>query len=292
MKIAIYGRNANDNVSQHIRLLFQKLNHYKADLLIYEPFYNFIKKKIEVVGNIKTFNSHSDLAGNADYLLSIGGDGTILETLTFVRDSQIPVLGINTGRLGFLANVAKEEINTAIESLMNKKFSIEQRTLLSVTNPKDLFGDVNYGLNELTILKKDSSAMITIHTYIDGNFLNSYFADGLIVATPTGSTAYSLSCGGPLIMPGSQNFVITPIAPHNLNVRPLVISDNNTITLKVEGRSPNYLLSLDSRNVVIDSSVELTIQKEKFSIHLIQLENQNFYTTIRNKLLWGLDRRV
>ncbi len=292
MRIAIYGRNTNDNVSQYIQLLFNKLSDYKAELFIYEPFYKFIKPKLEIAENFKTFNSHLDLNGNVDYLLSIGGDGTILETLKFVRDSEIPVLGINTGRLGFLANVAKEEINSAIEALANRKYTIEKRTLLSVINPVNLFGEVNYGLNELTILKKDSSSMITIHTYINDNFLNSYFADGLIIATPTGSTAYSLSCGGPLVMPGSQNFVITPIAPHNLNVRPLVISDNNVIKLKVEGRSPNYLLSLDSRNVVIDSSIEIKIQKADFCIHLIQLENQNFYNTIRNKLLWGLDRRI
>ena len=292
MKIAIYARNTNDNVSEHIQLLFDKLNEYKVEILFYEPFYNFIKTKLAVAGNVKTFTSHSDLEGNVNYLLSLGGDGTLLETLTFVRDSEIPVLGINTGRLGFLANVAKGEINDALDALIHNKFAVEKRTLLHVSNPKNLFGEVNYGLNELTILKKDSSSMITIHTYINGNFLNSYFADGLIIATPTGSTAYSLSCGGPLVMPGSQNFVITPIAPHNLNVRPLVISDNNIITLKVDGRSPNYLLSLDSRSAVIDSSVELTLQKAEFYLHLIQLENQNFYSTIRNKLLWGLDKRI
>ncbi len=292
MKIAIYARNTTDNVSEHIQLLFNILKELNVEVLIFESFYNFVKTELAIDCNFKTFSSHNDLKDKVDYVLSLGGDGTFLETITFVRDSEIPVLGINTGRLGFLANVAKEEINDAIDSLMNKKFAIEKRTLLNVTNPKDLFGEVNYGLNELTILKKDSSSMIIIHTFINGNFLNSYFADGLIIATPTGSTAYSLSCGGPLVMPGSQNFVITPIAPHNLNVRPLVISDNNIITLKVEGRSPNYLLSLDSRNVVIDSSIELTLQKADFCIHLIQLENQNFYTTIRNKLLWGLDKRV
>ena len=292
MKVAIYGRSTNENVSEYIQLLFNKIDECNIEVFIYQPFYAFIKNKLTVTGNIKTFSSHIDLKGNVDYLLSLGGDGTILETLTLVRDSEIPVLGINTGRLGFLANVAKEEIKDAVDALINKKFVIEKRTLLNITTPKNLFGEVNYGLNELTVLKKDSSSMITIHTFINGNFLNSYFADGLIIATPTGSTAYSLSCGGPLIMPGSQNFVITPIAPHNLNVRPLVISDNNIITLKVEGRSPNYLLSLDSRNVVIDSSIELTLQKADFCIHLIQLENQNFYTTIRNKLLWGIDKRI
>lgn len=291
MKVAIYGRSTNDNISEHIQLLFSKLNEYKTDILIYEPFYKFLTLKMEIKGSIKTFNAHSDLKQDVDCMLSLGGDGTFLETLTYVRNSGIPVLGINTGRLGFLANVAKNEINDAIESLVNKKYSIEKRALLSVTSPVNLFGEVNYALNELTIFKKDSSSMITIHTYINGDYLNSYFADGLIIATPTGSTAYSLSCGGPLVMPGSQNFVITPIAPHNLNVRPLVISDNNVIKLKVEGRSSHYLASLDSRSEIIDSSVELTLKKADFELHIIKLENQNFFNTIRNKLLWGIDKR-
>lgn len=291
MQIAIYGRSTNDNTSEYIQQLFHKLNEYKAEILIYEPFYSFLKQKLELSGNIKTFSTHTDLKGKIDTMLSLGGDGTFLETLAFVRDSGIPVLGINTGRLGFLANVAKTEVNVAIEALMSKKFTIEKRSLLSVTGPKGLFGEVNYGLNELTVMKKDTSSMITINTYINGDYLNSYFADGLIIATPTGSTAYSLSCGGPLVMPGSENFVITPIAPHNLNVRPLVISDNNVITLEVEGRSPNYLVTLDSRSEIIESNIRLTIKKADFSAHLIKLENQSFFTTMRNKLLWGLDKR-
>ncbi len=291
MKVAIYGRSNNENISEHIQLLFDKLNEYKTEILIYEPFYKFLVQKIQINGAVKTFNSHSDLNKETDCMLSLGGDGTFLETLTYIRNTGIPILGINTGRLGFLANVAKNEIKDAIEAVMHKNFSIEQRALLSVTAPNNLFGDVNYALNELTIFKKDSSSMITIHTYINGDYLNSYFADGLIIATPTGSTAYSLSCGGPLVMPGSQNFVITPIAPHNLNVRPLVISDNNVIKLKVEGRSSHYLASLDSRNEIIDSSIELTLKKADFYLNLIKLENQNFFNTIRNKLLWGLDKR-
>ncbi len=291
MRIAIYGRSTNDNTSEYIQTLFHKLNEYKTEIVVYEPFYNFIKQKLELVGNIKTFSSHSDLSGKIDTMLSVGGDGTFLETLSFVRNSGIPILGINTGRLGFLANVAKSEINIAIEAIAEKRYSIEKRSLLSVSGPKGIFGDVNYGLNELTVLKKDTSAMITINAYINGNYLNSYFADGLIIATPTGSTAYSLSCGGPLVMPGSENFVITPIAPHNLNVRPLVISDNNIITLKVEGRSPNFLVTLDSKSEVIESNIELTIKKADFSINLIILENQSFFSTMRNKLLWGLDKR-
>lgn len=291
MKVAIYGRSTRDNTSAHIQFLFHKLNDYKAEILIYEPFYNFIKSEIKITGEIKTFNSHSDLDGKVDYMFSLGGDGTFLETLTYVRNSGIPILGINTGRLGFLANVSKTEIHIAIEALVNKKFKIEKRSLISVSASVGLFGEVNYGLNELTLLKKDTSSLITIHAYINGDFLNSYFADGLIVSTPTGSTAYSLSCGGPLIMPSSQNFLITPIASHNLTVRPLVISDDSIITLKVEGRNSNYLVSLDSRSEVIDASIELTLKKADFYANLIQLENQNFFTTIRAKLLWGLDKR-
>lgn len=291
MKVAIYGRSTSHNLSENIRLLFTKLQEYKAEVYVFAPFYEYLKKQLDIKENLKTFSSHTDLREKADFVFSVGGDGTFLETVTLVRDSGIPILGINTGRLGFLANVAKTEISDAIDALSQKKYTIEKRALLSITEPKNLFGEVNYALNELTILKKDSSAMVTIHTYINGDYLNSYFADGLIVATPTGSTAYSLSCGGPLVMPGSQNFVITPIAPHNLNVRPLVISDNNVITLKVEGRSPNYLVSLDSRSETIDDSTELILKKADFSIHIIKLENQNFFNTIRNKLLWGLDRR-
>jgi NAD+ kinase len=231
------------------------------------------------------------LGKDVDFMLSIGGDGTFLATLDFIRDSGIPVLGINTGHLGFLANIAQTEINNTIDAILNKQFSIEKRALISVSASNHLFGDLNYGLNELTIFKKDSTSMITIHTYINGDYLNSYFADGLIIATPTGSTAYSLSCGGPLVMPGSQNFVITPIAPHNLNVRPLVISDGNVLTLKVEARSGHYRATLDSRSEVIDSSIELTIKKADFQLNIIKLENQNFFNTIRNKLLWGLDKR-
>jgi len=291
MKLAIYGRPTGDNTSEYIQILFSKLNEYKTELYIHEPLYTYIKTKLSLLGNIKAFNSYSDINGKVDCMLSLGGDGTFLETLTLVQNSGIPILGINTGRLGFLANVAKTEINSAVDALFEKKFTIQKRSMICVDSPKNLFGEINYGLNELTVLKKDSSTMITIHAYINGDFLNSYFADGLIVATPTGSTAYSLSCGGPLIMPGSQNFVITPIAPHNLNVRPFVISDNNIITLKVEGRSKNYLVSLDSRTETIDSSIEITIKKADFYLNLIQLENQSFFDTMRKKLLWGLDKR-
>lgn len=291
MKIAIYGRPTKDNLSEHIQVLFNKLNECKIEALIYEPFYRYISQGLTFPGSFKTFNSHSELKAGVHFMLSLGGDGTFLETLMYVRDSGIPILGINTGRLGFLANVAKTEINSAVDALVGNRYTIEPRALLSLTTENNLFGDLNYALNELTIMKKDSLAMVTVNAYIDGEYLNSYFADGLIVATPTGSTAYSLSCGGPLVMPGSENFLITPIAPHNLNVRPLIISDNKIITLKISGRSNQYLVTMDSRSEVIDSSVELTLKKAGFYANLVKLENQSFFNTMRNKLLWGLDKR-
>jgi NAD+ kinase len=291
MRVAIYARSTSDNTSEAIAELFTLLKARNVSVLVFEPFHAFVRERFSLDGSVGTFADHTQLAGKVDCVLSLGGDGTFLEALTYVRNSGIPILGINTGRLGFLANVAKTEIAHAVDELVDQRYTIEKRALLSVIKPEGLFADVNYGLNELTLLKKDSSSMITIHTYINGDFLNSYFADGLIISTPTGSTAYSLSCGGPLVMPGSQNFIITPIAPHNLNVRPLVISDNNIITLKVEGRSPNYLVSLDSRSAVIDDGTELTLKKADFYAHLIKLEDQSFFNTMRNKLLWGLDKR-
>lgn len=292
MKTAIYARSTKDNTSHAVQQLFQKLVDWRAELFIHQPYYDFLKDKLALDASIQPFTNHDDLQANkVDHLLSLGGDGTFLEALTLVHHTSIPILGINTGRLGFLANVAKTEIDAAVAALAKKEYTIEKRSLLSLKQPQNLFGEVDYGLNELTVLKKDSSSMITIHAFINGDFLNSYFADGLIISTPTGSTAYSLSCGGPLVMPGSQNFIITPIAPHNLNVRPLVISDNNEITLKVEGRGPNYLISLDSRSAVIESNTEIVVKKADFSAHMIKLNNQSFFNTLRNKLSWGLDKR-
>ncbi|HET6227376.1 MAG TPA: NAD kinase [Bacteroidia bacterium] len=291
MKIAIYGRPTKDNISEPIQILFNKLKESNIEVLIYEPFYQFISKELKLTGSYKTFTSHTGLKAGVNFMFSLGGDGTFLETLIYVRDSGIPILGINTGRLGFLANVAKTEIGAAIDALIENRYSIEARALLSLSTKNNLFGDLNYAMNELTIMKKDSLAMVTVNAYVNGEYLNSYFADGLIIATPTGSTAYSLSCGGPLVMPGSQNFLITPIAPHNLNVRPLIISDNNVITLKISGRSKQYLVTMDSRSEVVDTSVELTLKKAGFYANLVKLENQSFFNTIRNKLLWGLDKR-
>ncbi|MEO6883650.1 MAG: NAD kinase [Bacteroidia bacterium] len=291
MKIAIYGRSSKQNLSEKVNDLLQTLQQHQAEIIVFEPFLHFLQKNNFLKVKTETFKTHADIAHSVDYLLSIGGDGTLLETIAFVKNSGIPILGINTGRLGFLANVAKEEIKSAIEALYNKQFTLDKRALLRLETESNLFGDMNYALNEFTVLKKDSSAMMTIHSYIDDEFLNSYWADGLIVSTPTGSTAYSLSCGGPIVMPDSENFIITPIAPHNLNVRPVILPDTHSLKLRVEGRSPHYLVSLDSRTAVIDASIEMTLKKENFKLNLIKFNHQNFLNTIRTKLMWGIDSR-
>lgn len=226
-----------------------------------------------------------------DFFLSIGGDGTLLDSVCVVGKKEIPILGLNTGRLGFLANVATDKIGEAIEELAKGNYQIESRILLSLTSSKKLFHGVNFALNEFTIHKKDTSSMITVHTYIDGKYLNSYWADGLIVATPTGSTGYSLSCGGPLIAPGAKNFVITPVSPHNLNVRPIIVSDEAEISFEIEGRTDKFMISLDSRSTSIASEVKLSVKKESFSAKLVKLPSYHFFDTLRQKLNWGLDLR-
>ena len=263
----------------------------KADLIVYEPYYRFLQKEYKFSHDLKTFSSTESLTSKAKYVISLGGDGTMLETLSLVRNSGIPVLGVNTGRLGFLASVSKDDIEKATELLLQKKFTLDKRELLEFINGEAYFEDVNYALNEFTIHKKDSSAMINIDTYVDGVFLNSYFADGLIISTPTGSTAYSLSCGGPIMVPDSENFILTPIAPHNLNVRPIVISNNKTLSFKVAGRYESFNIALDSRNAQANAHSEIKIKKAKFCFNLINFEGQHFFETLRNKLLWGIDKR-
>lgn len=224
-------------------------------------------------------------------MLSIGGDGTLLNTLELVRDSGIPVLGINTGRLGLLTDITRDQLNEAFTALETQKYQLDRRTLISLQSDILLFGNANFALNEFAIHKKDTSAMIVIHTYIDDEFVNSYWADGIIVATPSGSTAYSLSCGGPIIYPTTNAFVLTPVAPHNLNVRPVVIPDHCTISFEISGRSDNFLCSLDSRYETIDQHVKLTIKKANFTLNLVRLEETHFFSTIRKKLMWGQDSR-
>jgi len=291
MKVGIYGKKFDKLNENAVVELISKLHHSNIQIAVNESFYQLIKAKIKLSSEVTTFSDGKDIQNNIDFLFSLGGDGTLLETLALVKGSGIPILGINTGRLGFLSSVSESEISYAIDSLCTENYSLDSRTLVELTTSNKLFGDLNFALNEFTILKKDSSSMITIHSFLNGLFLNSYWADGLIVSTPTGSTAYSLSCGGPIVEPDCENFIVTPIAPHNLNVRPIIISDKDILTLKVEGRHKNFLVSLDSRFADINSDIEMTLQRAHFQIKLVRLQNQNFHDTLRKKLMWGIDRR-
>jgi len=291
MKVAVYGKQFQQEVAPFVHELFIELEKAHMEVLVYEPFYNFLSQQINLNLFLGTYNSYNELKEGIDLFISVGGDGTILDAVTLIRDTEIPIIGVNTGRLGFLADVAKDQIPKTIKQLINKHFSIDRRTLIKLETEQPIFGDVNFALNEVAISRKDTTSMITITTYINDQYLNSYWADGLIIATPTGSTGYSLSCGGPIVMPGSDNFIITPIAPHNLNVRPLVISDKYEIKVKVEGRANQFLVALDSRIQTIDAGVELIIKKESFKINMVETDTQDFSSTLRNKLLWGLDKR-
>ena len=291
MTIAIYSRSSNHDHSNYIEDIYRLLKDEGVDLIIFEPYYQFIKKTYQFNLSVETFSNSEELIAKASYVISLGGDGTLLETIDLVKKSGVPLLGVNTGRLGFLASVNTNDLKKSIQLLLKEKFTLDKRELIEISGCNNCFGEVNYALNEFTIHKKDSSAMINIDTYIDGVFLNSYFADGLIVATPTGSTAYSLSCGGPIMIPDSDNFIITPIAPHNLTVRPIVISNNKQISFKVSGRSDNFNISLDSRNAQVPTGSEITIKKADFRLNLIALEGQHFFTTLRNKMMWGIDKR-
>ena len=291
MRIAIYGRDFNDSVLPFVQEVFDALAKQQVTVLVYLKFHNFIKAKVKLPVNIITFSTHAELLTEVDVLLSLGGDGTLLDTLSLIRDSQIPVIGINFGRLGFLASINKNEINTAIEALVKGAYSLDKRSILNFESQNSLFGDENFALNDITIHRRDNSAMMIIHAYMNGEFINSYWADGLIIATPTGSTAYSLSCGGPIILPNAQNFVITPIAPHNLNVRPIIVPDDVKLTFEIEARSTKFLVSCDSRTETVDRSVKININKANFNVNLLRLNNESYLTTLRNKLLWGIDTR-
>lgn len=290
MNIALHGRRFRAESIPFIQQVFKQLQHKKAKLWISESFLKIIKESFIDVGEVNIFHNKKEMAA-AELVISLGGDGTLLETITFIGDLQIPVLGINTGRLGFLATTPKNQVIQAIDAIFSRSYTYDKRTLLRLENDRQLFGDANFALNEFTILKTDTSSMITVHTYIDGEYLNSYWADGLIVSTPTGSTGYSLSCGGPIVLPHSNNFVITPVSAHNLNVRPMVVSDESIISFEVEGRSNKFLISLDSRSCQADTHTQLAVKKEKFIAKLVKFNEYNFLDTLRNKLNWGLDLR-
>jgi len=291
MTIAIFGSPYPEHFSKYIQHLIKKLETEHINLIIEEEFSVFLENNIRFNKSISTFNSYETLKNKADFLLSIGGDGTLLKAVTYVRESEIPIMGINTGRLGFISSISADQIDDAITDILKGNYKINERTLLQLSSDKNLFKEKNFALNEVAVSKKDTSSMIRIDAYVDDEFLNTYWADGLVVSTPTGSTGYSLSCGGPIIMPGTNNIIITPNAPHNLNVRPIVIDDNSVVKLKVEDRDQLALVSLDSRSRAFDSETELIIKKANFKVRLVQPQNNSLIKTIRHKLMWGLDKR-
>lgn len=290
MKVALHGLALKAELFSDVQSLFQELTHHQFELFATEQF----DRQLRMHGNkglsYWVLESREDMAA-MDFMISIGGDGTLLDAVCQVGDLEVPILGLNTGRLGFLATVATEKISDAIADLATDNYQLETRSLISLQSHRKLFNGLNFGLNEFTIHKRDTSSMITVHTYIDGKYLNSYWADGLIVSTPTGSTGYSLSCGGPLISPEAKNLVITPVSPHNLNVRPIIVSDESEISFEIEGRAEKFLISLDSRSTSISSDVKLSVKKENFSAKLVKLPHYHFFDTLRQKLNWGFDMR-
>ncbi|MCT4664688.1 MAG: NAD kinase [Flavobacteriales bacterium] len=292
MKFAIYGVRFYEQAKDYIQLLFDELKKHQCELVIYSDLAEALEINIDLKNSYTTFRDYEDLEKDEfDFMITIGGDGTILSAATIVRDLGIPILGINTGRLGFLANISKHHIQKTLFQLKKGRYKIEERTLIAVQNMQRIFGELNFAVNEITINRKDTTSMISVKVCIDGKYLNTYWADGLIISTPTGSTGYSLSCGGPIIMPGSKNLVITPIAPHNLNVRPLVIDDGHELTVHVQGREEEYLIGLDSRIYSVSLGAEIKLKKSDVTLKMVELEDHDYPSTLRNKLLWGLDRR-
>src|SRR6476469_7198496 len=291
MKVAIYSRVIDVDQQGDVQYLFDELAKAKTEILIYHPFYLSIRSTFNFTQDVTTFMHADELDASIDFLISLGGDGTLLDTVTFVTDKNIPVLGINFGRLGFLASIGKKEMMIAVKALLTGTYVVDKRALIHLDSNIPLFNEMPFGLNEFAIHKTDTSPMIKIHTYLNGEFLNTYWADGVIVATPTGSTGYSLSCNGPVVFPDSCSFVITPVAPHNLNVRPIVVPDNNIISFEVEGRNDQFICALDSRKEIVDKNIQIAVRRESFDISLVRLNENNFLQTLRNKLYWGLDRR-
>lgn len=290
MKIALFCIGFKQENKEELLQLVSEIKERKHRLYFNEELYAFLKSDLgEEKATWSGYQSLSEI--QPDFLFSLGGDGTILKSILHVRDLKIPIVGINMGRLGFLANVNKGKMSLLLDRLSHRDYIEEQRTLLHLDSNMTIFSNANFALNDFSILKRDSSSMITVHTYINGKFLNSYWCDGLIVSTPTGSTAYSLSCGGPIIYPDSKSFVITPVAPHNLTVRPLVVPDDSHLSFEVEGRNSEFICTLDGRMEMIGSDHKIAISKEKFGVHLLRFDEEEFVDTIRKKLNWGNDVR-
>lgn len=288
MRIGIHGRDFQQKSSRFIERVLTWLTQYQSEIFVSSKFQKHFRSKQDF--KLKVFE-HGDNLKNLDFFISLGGDGTLLESVTYIGKNETPILGVNTGRLGFLATLSREETEKAFDDLFNRNYTVDERTMLKLVSDPKLFPGCSFALNDFTIMKKDTSAMITVHVSVDGELLNSYWADGVIISTPTGSTGYSLSCGGPLVFPESESFIVTPVSPHNLTVRPIVVSDQSELTFKIEGRSKKFLVSLDSRFETVDESVKLKIMKERFKAHLIQLPGQHYFKTLRQKLNWGLDIR-
>lgn len=292
MKVAVFGTTVSDSFTPVLSEFFGFLKANNIEVQLYQPFYSYLVDELKTEPFYTSFfNSYRDFKNSCDYIFSVGGDGTFLHSVLSIRNFDIPVIGVNSGRLGFLADISENQVQNALTQIFNHNYSLIERTMLQV----DFCGkdnlDFNFALNEMTVLKTDTSSMINIYAYLGNELLNNYWADGLIIATPTGSTAYSLSVGGPILTPDSENFVITPLAPHNLTVRPLVVPDNYEIELKIEGRGTHFLTSLDFRSVAVDLSTVIKVKKANFKLKTLQLPGQTFFSTLRNKLMWGIDRR-
>lgn len=291
MKAAIYSRVLADEQKADIQSFFDELGHQKITPVIYKNFFEEIKNNIQLPADTSTFSGAEDLNEEVEFIVSLGGDGTLLDTITLVRDKNIAIMGINFGRMGFLASIGRDELRVAVKAMVQRTYVVDKRSLIHLESSQPLFGHVPYALNDFSIHKRDVASMIKIHTYLNGEFLNTYWADGLIVATPTGSTGYSLSCNGPVVFPDSESFVITPVAPHNLNVRPIIVPDSTIISFEIESRADQIICALDSRRQLVNKDVQLAIRREKFDISLVRLSENNFLQTLRNKLTWGLDKR-
>lgn len=292
MKVGIYGQFYHDDSGKYIQLLLELLDKNSVDVVIEKNFLELIQEHESIQKSYSHFSTFEELDKSYDLFFSIGGDGTILKTVTYVRDLGIPIVGINTGRLGFLATIKKEDLENSVKQIFEGNYSVSRRNLLEISSSNNHdFEGINFALNEITVSRKNTTSMITVHTKLNDEFLTSYWADGLIVSTPTGSTGYSLSCGGPIVMPETSSFLLTPIAPHNLNMRPLVIPNHYKLSLQISGREEEHLISLDSCTHILPNETEIFIKKANFQINMVQLNDESFLKTLREKMFWGEDKR-
>jgi NAD+ kinase len=291
MRIAIHARKISAASIPYLKIILAKIEHANAHIFISEICIESNKKNKEIDWQQFEVIKNTDELKSMDFFFSLGGDGTLLESVSLIGNKEIPILGINLGTLGFLATTAKNDIDSALSLFFDGEYTFDSRSLIHLDSDVDIFGDQDFALNEVAILKRDTASMIVIHCYINGEFVNTYWADGLMVSTPTGSTGYSLSCGGPLVLPQSDNFIITPVSPHNLNVRPMIVPGNSEISFEVEGKGRSFLISLDSRSHTVDNSMKFSMRKENFNVKLVKIKGSKFFDTLRSKLNWGKDVR-